>query len=415
MRLTGETSFCSPEHRRLHQEEHSRIGLERLLEELADGGNAPAAEVPEPEPAAEEASVEVPEAEPVADTSRDDARLWTYPALKLDIGPLIASASSLEFEPVAYVRGEPGASKEWTQTEELTDDVEPAAPLAPEEAEPEPDNPDPAVEEPRQPKSASGPEDEGEPVEFEFGGLANQRPAGREKVALRRIAKLLAAATLAAAVGVAGYLGVSRSESFAADPGGAATEAQLDGDWIANWSESGRGEHIALFGPSREWSDYMVESATRPDREVAWVFRAKDPANYCSLVLRGNVPGEVLVVRKTVIDGGSGEMQQTAFTMPSTLDSYGVKLEVRGSEFTLFLEGRRVADWTDPRLERGGFGVISPSLDFAQRKSVKVTRLAGNSVFKAKPPGASSELAAITITRMDSARTGKSPEAKESN
>ena len=121
MRLTGETSFCRPAHRKLYHEEHSRLGLERLLEEVSsnDQDAGPAPEPGQQEEARTEESQPVAVAEtgshpgeeapcqPAADSSEQDLEPWRCPPFEFSPQPLFRELTRLRFEPADYCAGRP--------------------------------------------------------------------------------------------------------------------------------------------------------------------------------------------------------------------------------------------------------------------------------------------------------------------
>ncbi|MCP5120166.1 MAG: hypothetical protein GY953_55930, partial [bacterium] len=114
-RLTGETTFCSPEHQRLYREEHSRLGLARLLEEVSPSSEP---EPVSPEPPEEEENRQEDAGREQTGGGGDDfpehgggeaepARIWCFPPLPFEAKPLFSETARLEFGPSEYVAGQP--------------------------------------------------------------------------------------------------------------------------------------------------------------------------------------------------------------------------------------------------------------------------------------------------------------------
>jgi hypothetical protein len=429
MRLTGQTGFCCSSHRKLYHEEHSRIGLARLLEETSsDEKEAVAvreAEEPEQAPVQEALKTEVEEpvaaedietsghpdadilAEPTADTSADVLpeptadisadvlRLWRYSPVGFSPQPLFERSTRLRFDPADYTPGEPEATVAVITAESNEPDAASA-------------ESSPAA------KPASGRLEAEPPQDFDFHfGTPGLGPSPEMAKRSPLSVKIAVAGALAVAAAAVAYLNLDlydKPETAAAtDAATSDSEAAIPeegGEWIPYWSDGRDGDDIALFGPSQEWSDYRIESKVDRYTGIALVFRAADPGNYYALRLEaGRYDNHINLIRYAVVNGESMSRVETPVPTPNTdLDTFGIQLEARGSTFQVFLEGHLVAKWTDSRLSRGGVGVISKKMDLASVSSVKVTQLVRNSAFSPQPRGIgapSAQLATITITRMD--------------
>ncbi len=415
MRLTGEDRFCCPEHKRLYNEEHTRIGLARLLEEA---GAKPATQPKSAEtvaPTGRDAD-EVSEAdenalpEPELVSSGGGLRLWLFPHLAHRPAPRFQGFLAPEPEPVAYapaVEQEPPVEAEQPGRREQAAAVEvveapPGPPPAKPPSPPERSTPKsaPAGKEskkgaaPRRTKSeapskAAGPEpDKKEPDEKK----TSKDASGTEEIALpafqayeqsggRPWLRIAAAVVLTLAAGGGGYYWYKTSPAPALPAQAPQTERQLWEEWIPHWARSAGGEEIALFGPSLGWTDYRVQWRANPDEEVAWVYRAADPRNYYVLRLELTRYGTWKVVRYALIDGRRTEAEERILSKQLPDERrVAVQLEVRGSQFRLYVDGHNVASWQDERLTRGGFGVMRPDAGLAGLGNVTVTELRGNSV-----------------------------------
>ena len=453
MRFTGQTGFCCSSHRKLYHEEHSRIGLARLLEETSsdekeavavreaeepeqtpvqealkteveepvtaediETSGYPAADVlPEPtadtsadvlpEPTADTSADVLPEPtadtsadvlpEPIADISADVLRLWRYSPFDFSPQPLFESSTRLRFDPADYTPGEPEAT---------------VAVITAESNEPDAASAETSLAA----KPASGRLEAQPPQDSDFHfGTPGMGPSPERANRSPLSVKIAVAGALAVAAAAVAYLNLDlydKPETAAAtDAARSHSEGAIPeegGQWIPYWSDGRHGDDIALFGPSQEWSDYRIESKVDRYTGIALVFRAADPGNYYALRLEaGRYDNYINLIRYAVVNGESMSRVETPIPTPNTdLETFGIQLEARGSMFKVFLEGHLVAKWTDSRLSRGGVGVISKKMDLASVSSVKVTQLGRNSAFTPQPRGIgapSAQLATITITRMD--------------
>jgi len=400
LKLTGEDRFCCQEHMRLYNEEHSRIGLARLMEQVAPVEEAAAPEeapvIGEAEPKSEVPAVDaLPEPKAVA--SGRGLELWSFGHISFLPEPRFERLGRLEFAPADYAPGSktgeralaPATSELVKRVLVLSATNQPAAAtrISP-KAESAARQVSPAMPE-REPKAESKPAPAAPPLverapkppaketapDISFGGFESAKENREDRSGTTKVA---AGVVLAICLGAAGYIGLGIGSSDGGVRSEAAAMAQATGwdEWIPNWSAGEQGEEIALFGPSQEWSDYKVEWDARERDEVAWVYRAIDPENYFVVRLERTAAGTVQMVRYAMIDGARTAEDRAPLGNASTgQTAYAVELEVKGSRFTLYVEGHNVADWTDDRLEGGGFGVIRPDAGLAGVNDVKVTQL----------------------------------------
>ena len=391
-RFTGASSFCCPEHKKLYHEEHSRIGLARLLEEVSPDTEDEAAPA---EPASNEVPIQKIEeaidppmpppisspANPTTPTQEDKSRSWRSAGFGLSSEPIFKEAMRLDFSPAEYGSDQPHINASAV--------CEPPPETAPAPA-PEPvTKPDyawkqaPAREEPSKvesvpdPKPAATAVETTAPAEIEFQLGAYKEELPEEEESDSPIKKYSIIALAAVALAVVSYFGIY----YTIDKHKADSEIVVSApeDWIPAWSDGYRGDEIALFAPSQEWSDYLVESLSGPNQEIAWIYRASDAHNYYVVKLGAGGRGLLRLLRYAVVQGEMSNRAETAVTRPTPADhSYKVQLEVRGSEFTLLLEGEPAAGWSDDRLNKGGFGVISKNTDLADLAGVKVIQLGDN-------------------------------------
>lgn len=133
MRLTGEEHFCSPEHKRLYQEEHSRLGLARLLEEVTarpeedPAGDDPGSGTREGGGAAggDRAPAGIEEqpvqgtglAEPELVASGNGLKLWRHAEAKVALQPVYAEFLKLDLAPAEYAPAPRPAARKTTEIE----------------------------------------------------------------------------------------------------------------------------------------------------------------------------------------------------------------------------------------------------------------------------------------------------------
>ncbi len=130
---------------------------------------------------------------------------------------------------------------------------------------------------------------------------------------------------------------------------------------------------LALFRPSLRMQDYRLEFLGQLERQgvkgqsLAWVYRAKDPQNYYVMKLTVVEPGplpRMALVRYGVIAGREEQRVQVPLLVRLRNDTpYRIQLNVKGTDFTTFIEGQIVDFWSDNRLEAGGVGFFSESSD----------------------------------------------------
>ena len=124
--------FCCPAHKRLYNEEHSRLGLARLLEEVAPD-SVPGA-VEEHRETAEvsvsrdlDRDLDTSLAEPELVASGQGLHLWTYPHLGYPLEARFGKFSKIAALPVPYSPGEKGKKKAETLDVDGPEIVRPAS------------------------------------------------------------------------------------------------------------------------------------------------------------------------------------------------------------------------------------------------------------------------------------------------
>lgn len=135
---------------------------------------------------------------------------------------------------------------------------------------------------------------------------------------------------------------------------------------------------LALLTPSLNMTDYTLTFLGQIERRsLNWVFRAKDLANYYSMrivITRGGPLPEAALVRSVVLDGKELESRSLPLPLSIRTDSlYLVRMEIRGQDFTTYIQDQVVDHFSDRRLERGGVGFFSPRGDRALLRWVEVS------------------------------------------
>lgn len=135
---------------------------------------------------------------------------------------------------------------------------------------------------------------------------------------------------------------------------------------------------LALLSSSLGLSDYTLTFLGQIERRsLNWVFRAKDLNNYYSMriaVTRTGPLPEAVLVRTVVLNGREREVKTLPIPFPVQADTlYLVRMEVRGHDFTTYIQDQIVDHFTDTRLKSGGVGFYSPRGDRALLRWVEVS------------------------------------------
>ena len=138
--------------------------------------------------------------------------------------------------------------------------------------------------------------------------------------------------------------------------------------WADSWSYDGTGfarpGHMALLSGSLPMADYRLEFLGQIEKKaMAWVFRAADAHNYYATKLVETSRGpeaKYFIVRYAVVEGR--ERLRIQLPLPVTGQAktmFRVREEIRGAQFTTYLDGRLVDTWSDSSLARGGVGLFA--------------------------------------------------------
>jgi hypothetical protein len=172
--------------------------------------------------------------------------------------------------------------------------------------------------------------------------------------------------------------GVALDEDFRsgldswASPGGSTTEWSFDATGFV------RPGPLALYRPSVSLRDYQVQFLGLVDKKaLSWVVRAADFENFYVVKLAVAKPGPMSALsltRYAVIGGKAQDRHDTNIPLtvgPDTL--YRVRMDVRGSDFTVEVQDQIADSWTETRLPRGGIGFFTASGEASRLRWVQIT------------------------------------------
>jgi hypothetical protein len=154
-------------------------------------------------------------------------------------------------------------------------------------------------------------------------------------------------------------------------------------DWAKSWSYDGTGfarpGRLAWLSRSVPLTDYRLEFLAQIDKKaLGWVFRASDSRNYYAVKLvesRSGPSPAFSIVRYAVIDGRERLRVQLPLPFTATAKSMlRVRQEVRGEQFTTYLDGRVVDTWSEPTLARGGVGFFADPGEAAYIRWIEVAQ-----------------------------------------
>lgn len=135
---------------------------------------------------------------------------------------------------------------------------------------------------------------------------------------------------------------------------------------------------IALYAPSVGMRDYTFQFLGQIERRsLNWVFRAADARNYYAMRIvitkAGPLP-EAVLVRSTFIDGKERDIKTLPVPFPIQADTlYLVRMDIRGHDFTTYIQGQVVDSFTDSSLEEGGIGFYCGKAEKSRLRWVEVT------------------------------------------
>ena len=156
-----------------------------------------------------------------------------------------------------------------------------------------------------------------------------------------------------------------------------------DGQWANTWSYDATGfarpGKLALLARSLPLTDYRLEFLVQVEkRGLGWCFRVADARNYYATRLLESKRGaqtEFSIVHYALI-GGS---QRFKIQLPVPVSAgrrtlLHIRQEVRGAQFTTYLDDQVVDTWSDGTLARGGIGFFAEPGEAAYIRWVQVAQ-----------------------------------------
>ena len=159
-----------------------------------------------------------------------------------------------------------------------------------------------------------------------------------------------------------------------------------EGGWVEGWGGDPSGMHagrqITIYRPSLKLSDYRLEfQASIDTKSVGWVFRAADPDNYYAMKLMTVSSGlspKVALFKYLVANGKQTQVGRVPIDLAVQPDTvFDVRVDVRGPQFTTYIQGQQVDSWTDDQLKIGGAGFLNERDERGKVKSVSIRYLSG--------------------------------------
>jgi hypothetical protein len=156
------------------------------------------------------------------------------------------------------------------------------------------------------------------------------------------------------------------------------SRSNLTRSWSYDASGFVRPGPLAIFKPTTELSDYRFEFLEEIDQKaMGCAFRAADLDNYYAVKLVVVRPGPlplVHLVRYAVIHGKETSHVEKPLPFTTRADTiYRMLVDVRGSDFTIMVQGQVVDFWSDNRLSQGGIGFFCNRGERARLRWVEVS------------------------------------------
>ncbi|MBZ5635775.1 MAG: hypothetical protein LAO55_21815 [Acidobacteriia bacterium] len=157
-----------------------------------------------------------------------------------------------------------------------------------------------------------------------------------------------------------------------ASPGGSTTEWSFDATGFV------RPGPLAIYRPSVNLADYQVQFLGLIDKKaLSWVVRAADFDNFYVVKLEVVKSGPIPVIgmtRYAVIGGKAMDRHDVTIPLNAREDTlYRVRMDMRGSDFTVEVQGQMADSWTETRLPRGGVGFFTASGEASRLRWVQIT------------------------------------------
>ena len=137
------------------------------------------------------------------------------------------------------------------------------------------------------------------------------------------------------------------------------------GGWIGDFGASGSSPwapRISVLRGSLKLTDFRLEFQGQIEsKALGWVFRAQDSKNYYAAKIEIITPiprPTGALTRFAVVNGREQRRIQVPLSIPVRLGvPYHVRMDATGVSFTVWIEGQRVVQWTDPQISEGGVGL----------------------------------------------------------
>jgi len=159
-----------------------------------------------------------------------------------------------------------------------------------------------------------------------------------------------------------------------------------EGGWVEGWggdpSNVHTGRQITIYRPSLTMADYRIEfQGMIETKSLGWVFRAADAQNYYAMKLTevsGGATPKIELFKYLVANGRQTQVGRVPIDLPARPDTYfSVRIDVRGPQFTTYMQGQQVDVWTDDQLKTGGVGLLNERDERGQVKAVSIRILNG--------------------------------------
>ena len=157
-----------------------------------------------------------------------------------------------------------------------------------------------------------------------------------------------------------------------ASPGGSTTE------WSFDQSGFVQPGPLALYRPSVMLADYQLQFMGLIDKKaMSWVVRAADFDNFYVVKLVITKPGAIPTIgltRYAVINGKAQDRHDVNIPLSARADTlYNIRMDVRGSNFNVEVQGQMADSWTETRLPRGGVGFFTARGEESRVRWVQIT------------------------------------------
>lgn len=148
-------------------------------------------------------------------------------------------------------------------------------------------------------------------------------------------------------------------------------------DWTVT-PQGARPAALRLWRDSMPMSDYRLDfRAVVEQKAVSWVYRAYDERNYYATKIVITKPAGIPraeLVRFAMVNGRETARSQTGVPVQLRNESmYSITTQVKGDQFTTYLNGQMADTWSDKQLTRGGVGFYADKGEAANILWVSVT------------------------------------------